>query len=79
MERHEMLARPLDSTSDLAYRSLLSSIVGNAQLAALEITDGVDLARMPEMLESVRASVTRNAELLEHLLWHATRAQKDAE
>ena len=58
---------------DLVYRNLLSSLVGNAQLAALEITDGVDVARMPEMLESVRASVDRTAELLEHLIWHDER------
>ena len=36
---------PLDSESDLVYRRLLSLAVGNAQLAALEITDGLDLAR----------------------------------
>ena len=45
-------------------------MVGNAQLAALEITDGVDLTRMPAMLESVRTSVARAAELLEHLIWY---------
>jgi hypothetical protein len=51
--------------------------VGNAQLAALEIADGVDLAHLPEMLESVRASVARTAELLEHLIWHATHEARD--
>lgn len=72
VEQHRAVSVPLDSTADLIYRDLLSSIVGNAQLAALEITDGVDVARMPEMLASVRASVERTAELLEHLVWHAT-------
>ena len=43
----------------------------NAQLAALEITDGVDLADIPEMLDSVRASVARTKRALNHLVWHA--------
>ena len=77
VERHQVMTVPLDSKADLVYRNLLSSVVGNAQLAALEIADGVDLAHLPEMLESVRASVARTAELLEHLIWHATREAKD--
>jgi PAS domain-containing protein len=58
---------------DPTYRSLLSSVLGNAQLAALEITDGVDPSRMPRMLEGVRDSVDRVAELLEHLVSQASR------
>ena len=46
-------------------------------MSPLEITDGVDLARMPGMLESVQASVTRTAELLEHLVWHASRGSDE--
>lgn len=72
--RHRFMTVRLDSKADLIYRNLLSSLVGNAQLAALEITDGMDLTQMPAMLESVQASVTRAAELLEHLIWHASRA-----
>ena len=53
------------------------SIVENAQLAALEIADGVDPAEMPEMLEAIRVSVTRTAEMLGYLIWHASRGQKD--
>jgi PAS domain-containing protein len=66
----------LNSKADLLYRSLLASIVGNAQLAALEITDGVDVARMPELLRSVRASLNRTAELLEDLIGHASRTSE---
>ncbi len=62
----------LDSDSDVVYRNLLSSIVGNAQLAAMEITDGVDVAKMPDMLESVQASVHRTAELLGQLIRRST-------
>ncbi len=53
------------------YQNLLSSVVGNAQLAALEITDGVDPTHMPAMLESVQNSVLRTEQLLQFLLWHA--------
>ena len=63
----------LDSKADLMFRNLLSTIVENAQLAALEIADRVDPTRMPEMLEAVRASVARTAEVLRYLVWHATR------
>jgi light-regulated signal transduction histidine kinase (bacteriophytochrome) len=77
IERHRITSEPLDSKADLVYRNLLTSVVGNAQLAALEITDGVDLAHMPEMLQSVQSSVTRAAELLEHLVSHASRAQRN--
>ena len=73
VERSRITTIRLDSKADLAYRALLSPLVENAQLAALEISHGLDVARMPEMLESVRASVTRTAELLEHLIWHASR------
>ena len=44
VDRHRW--RPCRSIrgADLIFRNLLSSVVGNAQLAALEITDGVELA-----------------------------------
>ena len=45
----------------------MSAVVENAQLAAMEITDGLDTARMPAMLESVRTSVARTAEVLDQL------------
>lgn len=66
----------LESSSDLTFRNLLASVVENAQLAALEITDSAETGRIPEMLESVRTSVTRSAELLEHLIWHAAQAAR---
>ncbi|WP_428491299.1 GAF domain-containing protein [Rhodopila sp.] len=62
----------LDSKSDLVFRNLLSTVLENAQLAALEIADGVDPAQMPNMLESIRQSVTRTAEMLGYLIWHSS-------
>jgi len=72
VERHRMVVRPLESELDLRRRDLLATLIGNAQLAALEITDGPDLERVPEMLESIQASVERTTELLEHLLWYSS-------
>jgi light-regulated signal transduction histidine kinase (bacteriophytochrome) len=63
----------LDSQNDLVYQNLLTSVVENAQLAALEITYGVETGRIAEMLESVRNSTLRTAEMLEHLIWHSSR------
>ena len=71
IDRHRVMSVPLDSKADLVYRNLLASVVNNAQLAALEITDGVDPACMPEALDSVRNSVNRTAKLLQLLIWHS--------
>jgi light-regulated signal transduction histidine kinase (bacteriophytochrome) len=67
---HRSMAASLRSGEDLLYRNLFNSVSGNAQLAAMEITEGVDLARIPALLDSVEASVSRSAELLEHLIWY---------
>lgn len=72
VERHRVTARPMGSQADLQHRDLLAGVVGNAQLAALEITDGPDLTRVPEMLESIESSVTRATELLDNLLLYST-------
>ena len=66
----------LDSETDLLYQNLLSSIVGNAQLAALEITDSFDVSQIPDMLDSVQASVDRTANLLQELLRHTSRRRQ---
>ena len=75
-EGHEIRSVRLGAGRDAQYLKLLSSLIGNAQRAALEITDSVDVARVPAMLDSVRASVTRAAELLEKLIWHARHGSK---
>lgn len=71
VEDHRLVPGRLESKADLIYQNLLSSIVDNAQLAALEITDGVEVGRMPELLDSVRSSVDRSAKLLHQLVCHA--------
>ena len=75
--QHRPLIGRLDSKADLVFRNLLSSIIDNAQLAALEIADGVDPARMPDMLEAIRISVARTAEMLGYLIWHASPEEKE--
>ena len=71
IERPRSAGIGLDSSDHLIYQNLLSSIVENAQLAALEITYGANTDQMKVMLDSVRTSVTRSSELLQHLIWHA--------
>jgi len=66
-ESHRTRAGWLDRHADLVFQGILASLVENAQLAALEIAEGVDVSRMPGMLESVRASVSRTQEVLEML------------
>jgi light-regulated signal transduction histidine kinase (bacteriophytochrome) len=75
-ERYRAMIRRHDSPADLAYRDLLDKVVGNSQLAALEITDGVDVDRMSEALECVRTSMARSTELLEHIIGHANAAHR---
>ena len=77
LEQRSTMSGRLDTKTDLQFRSLLSKITENAQLAALEIADRVDPAHMPQMLESLRASVARTAEVLRYLLWHAARRPKN--
>lgn len=66
----------VESKADLLYRNLLSAIVDNAQLAALEISDGVEVSRMPALISAVQSSVDRSAELLRLLLRHSTASSK---
>ena len=75
IEQHRPMSGRLDSKADLVFRNLLGVMVENAQLAALEIADGVDPAEMPHMLEAVRASVTRTAEMLGCLIWHSSKGE----
>ena len=71
VDRRLVAAGRLDAAGERDYREVLSAVIENAQLAALEITYGDDADGMPRQLDAVRASVTRTAELLEQLLWHA--------
>ena len=72
VDRKLMRAGRLDARGERDYREVLAAVVENAQLAALEITYGDAADAMPRQLESLRASVGRTAELLEHLLWHGS-------
>jgi PAS domain S-box-containing protein len=74
VEGHRIGKGPIDSKEEVVFQGLLASVVENAQLAALEIADRADLARMPDLLESVRGSVRRAAELLRHLIGIAARS-----
>jgi hypothetical protein len=76
IEQHRPGPGQIGNKTDLVYHNLMSAVVENAQLAALEITDRANVQSMPELLESVRASVARTAEVLEHLIWHARRRSK---
>jgi hypothetical protein len=67
LKTNRKLDSPIESQADLIFENLMSTIIENAQLAALEITDGSDPTEMPRLLESVRNSVARTAEVLEHL------------
>ncbi len=77
IKTHRINSVRLDTKTDLIYQNLLSSVVENAQLAALEITYGVEPAQIADMLESVRTSTLRTAEVLEHLIWHVSRTSGD--
>jgi len=67
MSSQRRLMGRIETGSALTVEALMSRIIDNAQLAALEIADGLDTAGIPETLESVRASVARAAEVLEQI------------
>jgi light-regulated signal transduction histidine kinase (bacteriophytochrome)/heme oxygenase len=58
------LSAPMTTQVDLKIRNLLQQVVENAQLAALEVADAADPARVGGLLEGIRASVKRSAEVL---------------
>ena len=70
---HAFAAARITAATDPRFHDLLSAVVENAQVAALEITDGPDLAQAPGKLDAIQASVDRAATVLEQLVWHATR------
>jgi two-component system, chemotaxis family, sensor kinase Cph1 len=76
-ESHRTRAGWLDRHADIVFQAILASLVENAQLAALEIAEGVEVSRMPAMLESVRASVARTTEVLEMLARHLGTTKPD--
>ena len=53
---------------DVGVQRLMSSVFENAQLAALEITEGTEVAEVPELLEAVAVSLSRTVEVLEQLV-----------
>lgn len=57
-----------NSPQRLLHRQLLSTFVGEAENAALEIANGIDITRVPAMLNSVRDSVGRSSSLLQQLM-----------
>ncbi|MEQ8234362.1 MAG: GAF domain-containing protein [Gammaproteobacteria bacterium] len=73
IDRDRLSRLRLTADADAQFRKLMAAIVDNAQLAALEITDGLNPARMPQMLDGVQSSVERSTELLEILLRHNAR------
>jgi light-regulated signal transduction histidine kinase (bacteriophytochrome) len=67
LQNSRKLGGQLNTEADLVFQNLMSAIIENAQLAALEITDGTDVKSMQDLLDSVRISVERSADVLEHL------------
>jgi light-regulated signal transduction histidine kinase (bacteriophytochrome)/heme oxygenase len=62
------LSSPVKTRVDLRIRNLLQQIVDNAQLAALEVTDAADPTKVRGLLEGIRESVKRSAEVLERFV-----------
>jgi hypothetical protein len=77
LENKRMPSDPLDFSSNMVFRRLYSRIISNAQLAALEITDGMQLSDIPRLLEQLRVSVTRSELLLNYLLTHSRESSDD--
>jgi two-component system, chemotaxis family, sensor kinase Cph1 len=76
LSQRQLMGR-IENASALTVEALMSRIIDNAQLAALEIADGLDTAGIPETLESVRASVARAAEVLEQISRVANQIERE--
>jgi light-regulated signal transduction histidine kinase (bacteriophytochrome) len=78
IERRRPVPQLLGSKSDLRFRKILNKVVENAQVAALETTESMDVSRIPVILEAVRLSVARTAKMLGYLIWHTNRRDPEA-
>lgn len=76
IERLKHTPPTLDSGGKETYELLLDLVVENAQLAALEITDGIDVQRIPAMLKGVETSVSRTTRLISNLLQHRAESSR---
>lgn len=70
------LSSELETSAQVKAQGLISQVIENAQLAALEVTDSADPANMRKLLEGIRNSVERSAEVLERLTFETPRAPK---
>lgn len=77
IQRRRPIPQLLGSKADLRFRKILNKVLENAQVAALETTESVDLSRIPVILEAVRLSVARTAKMLGYLIRHADRGKSD--
>jgi hypothetical protein len=77
IERRRPLPQLLTSKADLRFRKILNKVLENAQVAALETTESMDLPRIPLVLEAVRRSVARTAKMLGYLIWHTNNQDLD--
>jgi chemotaxis family two-component system sensor kinase Cph1 len=73
IERRRPVQPLLGSQADLRFRAILNKLLENAQVAALETTESMDVSRIPVILEAVRLSVARTAKMLGYLIWHTNR------
>jgi light-regulated signal transduction histidine kinase (bacteriophytochrome) len=67
LSSHRRLSARLKTSSDVKAQALISHVVENAQLAALEVTDAAEYENMRLLLDGIRSSVERSAEVLERL------------
>ena len=73
-----LLLIPDDLVSDRLSQDLLAGILGNAQLAAREVRNTLEVGQVPAILCNLHASVARTTELLEHLMWYEASDAADA-
>jgi len=74
-----MHTQGLNSQATKMYETLLHAVMENAQLAALEITDGIDAQRIPLMLQGVESSMMRTSRLIGALVQHVNLQSKHKE
>ena len=65
-----LLLVPADLETDHLFHDLLADILGNAQLAAREVRNTLEVGQVPTILCNLHTSVVRTTELLEHLMWY---------
>lgn len=74
LESYSSTAADIPEPLRVEFDNLAKAVLENARMAAMEISDGIDVARVTTMLDGIEDSVARTTRLIEALATHSAPA-----